>query len=184
MKHEIVGNDKIFIGRRTDNEVREFAMDISELIACMDNGFSIRCCACLPNTSDDLAYPISSDYYRIEGNTLWWTPTSADTSVTGYGKFQIALYNQDGQLVNSRIYRTQIGKTLGIEGTPPEPPLGDGDYIVRRTDGESTYVALSSNSTISGLTTRCPSCPTDTDGTYVLKATVSGGAVVYSWEAE
>lgn len=26
-----------------------------------------------------------------------------------------------------------------------------------------------------------PACPTDTDGTYVLEATVSDGAVTYTW---
>lgn len=119
MRKEIVGNDKIFVGRRTDNNVREFAIDISELTECMDEGYTIAMYAVLPKQSDELAYPISSDNFRIEGSTLFWTPTDADTSVEGYGKLQICLYNQN-QLVNSLIYRTQIGKTLAQGAEPPE----------------------------------------------------------------
>lgn len=66
----------------------------------------------------------------------------------------------------------------------PDSPDGDGDYIVRQTDGLNEYVAVSSNSTISGLSTRCPACPTGTDGNFVLKAVVSSGSVTYSWVAE
>lgn len=119
MKKEIVGNDKIIIGRRTDDNVREFAIDISELVECMDDGYTIAMYAVLPTQSDDLAYPISSDYFRIEGNTLYWIPTDADTSVAGTGKLQICLYN-DNQLVNSLIYKTVIGKTLAQGAEPPE----------------------------------------------------------------
>lgn len=71
-----------------------------------------------------------------------------------------------------------------VEMAPDSPDGGDGDYIVRQTNGTNEYVALSDNSIVSGLTTRCPACPTDTDGTFVLKATVSGGAVTYSWVSE
>ena len=68
-----------------------------------------------------------------------------------------------------------------LEMAPDSPDNGNNDYIVRQTDGLNEYVALSDNSTISGLVTRCPACPTDTDGTFTLTATVSGGSVTYSW---
>ena len=58
----------------------------------------------------------------------------------------------------------------------PDSPDGDGDYIVRQTNGENTYVPLV-------IPTELPAAPSG-DGTYVLKATVSGGAVTYSWIAE
>jgi len=119
MKNQIVGNDKIFIGRRTDNNVREFAIDISELTECMDEGYTIAMYAVLPQQSDELAYPISSDNFRIEGNTLYWIPTDADTSVEGAGKLQICLYN-DTQLVNSLIFKTVIERTLAQGAEPPE----------------------------------------------------------------
>lgn len=63
----------------------------------------------------------------------------------------------------------------------PNSPNSAGDFIVRQTDGANEYVPVSDNSIISGLSTRCPSCPTDTDGNFVLKAVVSSGSVTYSW---
>lgn len=82
---------------------------------------------------------------------------------------------------NSALYQANLRAKLEMA---PDSPDGDGDYLVRQTDGLNEYVAVSDNATISGLATRCPSCPTDTDGTFVLKATVSSGAVTYAWTAE
>ena len=57
----------------------------------------------------------------------------------------------------------------------PDSPDGDGDYIVRQTNGLNEYVTL---------TKELPTAPT-TEGTYHLKATVaSGGAVTLTWEAD
>lgn len=56
----------------------------------------------------------------------------------------------------------------------PDSPSSDGDYILRHSNGENSYVAL---------TKELPAVPT-TDGTYVLKATVSSGVATLSWVAE
>ena len=56
----------------------------------------------------------------------------------------------------------------------PDSPDGDGDYIVRQTNGQNEYVPLMKE---------LPANPT-TDGTYHLKATVSGGSVTLTWEAD
>ena len=57
----------------------------------------------------------------------------------------------------------------------PNSPDGDGDYIVRQTDGINTYVPLITP-------TEIPAAPT-TDGTYILKCTVADGVAEYEWEA-
>lgn len=57
----------------------------------------------------------------------------------------------------------------------PNNPSADGDYIVKRENGENTYVPLV-------IPQELPNAPS-TDGTYRLKCTVSGGAATYSWEA-
>ena len=56
----------------------------------------------------------------------------------------------------------------------PDSPDGDGDYIVRQTNGLNEYVAL---------TKELPAAPT-TEGTYHLKATVTSGGVTLTWEAD
>ena len=57
----------------------------------------------------------------------------------------------------------------------PNSPDGDGDYIVRQTNGQNEYVELV-------IPTELPTAPT-TDGNYVLKCTVSSGTATYTWEA-
>ena len=57
----------------------------------------------------------------------------------------------------------------------PDSPDGDGDYIVRQTDGVNTYVPLIIEDVL-------PATPT-TNGTYKLIATVTDGEVVLSWES-
>ena len=56
----------------------------------------------------------------------------------------------------------------------PNLPDGDGDYLLHMASGEATYKQLVSE---------FPSAPT-TNGTYVLKATVSSGTATLSWVAE
>lgn len=58
----------------------------------------------------------------------------------------------------------------------PDSPDGDGDYIVRQTDGENSYVPLV-------IPTELPANPS-TDGTYSLKVTVSDGTATLSWVAD
>lgn len=54
----------------------------------------------------------------------------------------------------------------------PDSPSGDGDYIVRQSDGVNEYVPMP-----------IPAAPSE-NGTYVLKVTVSGGTASYSWEEQ
>ena len=126
MRKEIVGNDKVFIGRLADTDVREFAFDLSEYTSCMDGEFSVSCLFVLPSKSDSEAYAIAIDHYRLEGSQLIWIPTNAECSETGWGKFEAILYNE-GQQVASLIWRVQVGKSLvGDE----EPPEGWENYIL------------------------------------------------------
>ena len=57
----------------------------------------------------------------------------------------------------------------------PDSPDGDGDYIVRQTNGQNEYVPLV-------IPAELPANPSE-DGTYRLKATVSNGVTTLSWEA-
>ena len=79
---------------------------------------------------------------------------------------------------HNTVYQPNLRAKLEMS---PNSPESSGDYLVRQTNGLNEYVSVSSNSIISGLSARCPSCPTDTDGNFVLKAVVSDGSVTYSW---
>ena len=117
------------------------------------------------------------------------TPTTE--SADPYQETQICSDWGSEEFVDSRTVPMPVGSEsfyqLNLRAKlemAPNSPSGDGDWLVRQTDGINEYVALSDNSTVSGLVSRCPACPTDTDGTFKLTATVSGGSVTYSWVAE
>ena len=124
-------------------------------------------------------------------NTVYKLDTPTTESADPYTETQICNDFGVEEFVDSRTVPMPVGANALYQANlraklemAPDSPDGDGDYLVRQTDGLNEYVAVSDNSTISGLSTRCPACPTDTDGTFVLKATVSSGAVTYAWTAE
>ena len=55
----------------------------------------------------------------------------------------------------------------------PNSPDGNGDYIVRQTNGQNEYVPLV-------IPTELPTAPSE-NGTYTLKVTVANGTPTYSW---
>lgn len=58
----------------------------------------------------------------------------------------------------------------------PDSPDGNGDYIVRQTNGINSYVPLV-------IPAELPTTPT-TDGTYHLKLVIADGTATLSWEAQ
>ncbi len=58
----------------------------------------------------------------------------------------------------------------------PDSPDGAGDYIMRSDGSEQTWVPLTEVKVL-------PDVPT-TDGTYVLKCTVSDGTATLTWVSE
>ena len=68
-------------------------------------------------------------------------------------------------------YRNNLRAKLEMA---PESPSGNGDYILRQTNGQNEYVALEKE---------LPTLPSE-DGSYTLKCTVSGTTKTLSWEAD
>ena len=71
------------------------------------------------------------------------------------------------------VYRPNLRAKLEMS---PNSPDGDGDYLVRQTNGVNEYVLFSEVKEL-------PNYPT-TDGTYVLKCTVADGTATLSWISE
>lgn len=63
-----------------------------------------------------------------------------------------------------------------LEMAPDSPGEGDGDYILRQTNGKNKYVKLI-------IPTELPTAPSE-DGTYHLKLTIANGTATLAWEAE
>ena len=69
------------------------------------------------------------------------------------------------------MYRANLRAKLEMA---PDSPDGDGDYIVRQSSGQNTYVPITFPAD------ELPAAPT-TNGNYYLKCTVSSGTATFTW---
>ena len=120
---------------------------------------------------------VKSDLTGINSIRLKSEDDDVDISAEGYGKFVIKTYST---AVNWPIISLRTKSSLTK------------DVILKFTHNQSTAQTIyidandSGSSTVYGFLTRGSKVPfvPSGDGTYVLKATVSGGAVTYTWVAE
>lgn len=98
------------------------------------------------------------------------------TAVTEAGEWDSTKWELDDLIVEVPVgHNTDYYPNLRAKlEMSPDSPDGDGDYIVRQSGGENTYVPL---------TKELPAAPSE-DGNYVLKVTVANGTPTYSWEAQ
>ena len=114
-------------------------------------------------------------------NTVYKLTTPTTESADPYQETQICDDFGTEEFVDSRtvpmpvcanaIYQANLRAKLEMA---PDSPDGDGDYIVRQTDGLNEYVLLEKE---------LPSTPAE-DGTYSLKCTVADGTATLSWVAD
>lgn len=123
-------------------------------------------------------------------NTVYKLTTPTTESATGFANPQIVSdwgteqyvdysYSQGTRDVeipvgHNTLYSANLRAKL--EMMPNSPSNGNGDYVVRQTDGINAYVPLV-------IPSELPNAPT-VEGTYYLEATVDGeGNVTYAWQS-
>ena len=118
-------------------------------------------------------------------NTVYKLTTPTTESADAYTELQIcddfgteefvdaATRDFDMPCGSLAVYRPNLRAKLEMS---PNSPEGDGDYLVRQTNGVNEYVLFSEVKEL-------PDYPT-TDGTYVLKCTVADGTATLSWVSE
>ena len=74
---------------------------------------------------------------------------------------------------NETVYKPNLRAKLEMA---PDSPDGDGDYIVRQTNGQNTYIPLVEVKEL-------PDMPSS-DGSYKLRCTVSNGTATLSWVSD
>ena len=114
-------------------------------------------------------------------NTVYKLNTSTTESADPYQETQICDDFGTEEFVDSRTVPMPVGANALYQANlraklemAPDSPDGDGDYIVRQTDGLNEYVLLEKE---------LPSIPAE-DGTYSLKCTVADGTATLSWVAD
>ena len=103
------------------------------------------------------------------------TPFTSPQWVSDWGTEEYVIAEQSGYAIPVGHFTKYTANLKAKLEMAPDSPDGDGDYIVRQTSGINEYVQLV-------IPTELPSDPSE-DGTYVLKATVSGGVTTLSWES-
>ena len=104
---------------------------------------------------------------------------------------------QQGTSFKSTIAIDDFGSLLADDSSFNGVPMGNKifypvdykafvDSVYNRASGSASDLVVQTELTAvdEKIGAKIPECPTTTDGTYVLKATVSDGAVTYSWVAE
>lgn len=108
----------------------------------------------------ELATPITEEadsYTELQTVSNWGTEEFVTTSLVPVG--------------HETAYQPDLRAKIEVA---PESPDIDGLYLVKRENGQNSYVAYLGE---------LPSDPSE-DGTYTLKATVSSGTVTKTWEAD
>ena len=108
----------------------------------------------------ELATPTTESadpYTEIQNVSNWGTEEFVTTSLVPVG--------------HETAYQPDLRAKIEVA---PESPDGDGLYLMKRENGQNSYVAYLGE---------LPTDPT-TDGTYTLKCTVSGGTATKTWEAD
>lgn len=118
----------IFLGRHGENEITEYVFDFSEWIDEFGNG-SIYL---MHQRSKDAA-PYLAAIENVDDHRVKWTITNAETQFTGYGKAEL-IYEIDGKIAKSAIYRTFTDDALDVSENPPSVWQSYIDQIISETE--------------------------------------------------
>ncbi len=115
----------------------------------------------------EIVYPVETPSF--DEAATYQTPLIVDD----FGTEEYVVPEQNGVAVpvgHETVYQANLRAKLEMA---PESPDGDGDYIVRQTNGENRYVPLT-------IPAELPPAPS-ADGTYRLQITVTNGTPALSW---
>lgn len=105
----------IQLGHAGENEILRVGFDLKQFSTLFPGGHPTllvqRPCETEP-------YPVE---LTIEGDTAWWTVTSTDTEIIGYGFCQLHWY-LDEQIAKSEPYQTIVTLSLANPANPPPAP--------------------------------------------------------------
>lgn len=114
-------------------------------------------------------------------DTVYKLTTPTTESADPYQETQVCNDFGTEELVDSRTVPMPVGANALYQANlraklemAPDSPDGDGDYIVRQTDGLNEYALLEKE---------LPTAPAE-DGTYSLKCTVADGTATLSWVSD
>lgn len=122
--HAISGRT-LALGREGENLARQVVFDISEWRASYGDG-TVSLIA--QRHGDAEPYPCN---ITVDGDTVTWPITAADTAQAGYGRCELR-YSVGDVLVKSEMWRTFVADALGTpQPEPPEPAKNWVDAVLK-----------------------------------------------------
>ena len=115
MKTVTVNDKNINLGQRGENLAVRVRFPMQTWHDLYGSNGEFQLLAQRPGDADP--YPVGT---VIEGGSVYWYVTSADTSVPGTGSCELR-YLVDGVLAKSHVWSTIVNESLGNPGEPPEP---------------------------------------------------------------
>ena len=134
--HAISGHT-ITLGREGENLARQVAFDVSEWRASYGDG-TVSLIA--QRSGDDESYPCN---ITVDGSTVKWEITAADTARSGYGKCELR-YSVGDVLVKSETWHTYTSDAMGTPA--PEPPEPQKAWVDKVLEAGQAAVDASVNS--------------------------------------
>lgn len=133
----------IQLGHAGENEILRVGFDLTPFSSAFPGGHPTllvqRPCETEP-------YPVE---LAVEDNTAWWTVTSTDTAIIGYGFCQLHWYLGD-QLAKSTPYQTLVTLSLANPANPPPAPAKEWYEQFIKTLGELESLKTEDKSSIVG----------------------------------
>lgn len=157
---------RVAIGYFSEENARQVAFDISEMLSEMPNGTPTI--YFLPPGVEE-AYIVTP---ALDGNTLTWTVSAVDTSVTGLGACQIMLAEgtTPGKILLSQVIPVDVGDSL-VNGYE-EPPEGYDSWIAQATAALAKLEGI----TVAGTAGESAAAVlTETNGHYHIAFTLPRG---------
>lgn len=162
----------ITIGYIAENESREIALDIAQMKRTWPE---LKPALIARRPGEKHVY---MGVTRVDGDTLIWTVTNADTAIAGEGEMRIAMTDDEARVIGkSRIVKTKIGE--GMQGeTDGKIPVAIEPWIegVLREIGSirSGYVAIEQGEENAGM-----ALVVGEDGRVTLQKGGAGGGVEF-----
>lgn len=113
MKTSIPNAGAIRLGRQGENLATRVVIPL-ELVK-QGNGSAVLI---HQRSKDTMPYPVSIE---VDCESVVWSVTSADTAYPGNGQAELRWVGTNGEVIKSKIFRTQVERSMGDEGEAPAP---------------------------------------------------------------
>lgn len=157
------GVQTLQLGRQGENQALAVVFDVSGWATDYGDGTAELLCK---RSGDTAPYPVA---LTVDGQTVRWTVSNADTAVVGYGSAELRWYAGE-TLAKSAEYTTCVRKALD-DGEIVNPPDPSEDWLQQVLASIDAAAPSASVAKVGGVTTITV---TDKDGTTT--ASVSDGA--------